>query len=1153
MKTEGKNKCLSLLLLNSGILCLLVFLVSTKLVIAGPEKPDFYYYSDGRKTSLRVSTQMVAVRFKPVVTLEQQITIVESEENLAPFSEREELPIFKLTRLPLREGLTEEDIIHTIQSLNAKSEVQFACPVFDLPNANLIVTDEFLVKFAPSVPEAQIKAFNALNNVEIAGRSELTDWYLLRVKEPANMNALRTANLYHDDPITVYTAPNFVMRLEQLTVTPDDTYFADQWALNNTGQTGGTPDADIDAPEGWQITTGSSEIVIAIIDEGVDLTHEDLIRKLVDGKDTFENDDDPSPWGHDAHGTACAGLAAADTNNGEGIAGVCPDCKIMPIRVAKGVGGGFWDTDWWKLGNGIIWAANHGADVLSNSWSCPDWNYVHDAIIYAKDNGRDGKGCVIVFASGNDNGPVSYPAKYDEVIAVGATDHNDVRWQYSQNSGSNFGDELDVVAPSGWTQIGGVISWTTDITGSAGYNHGDTSKGDAAGNYTKWFGGTSGATPKVAGLAGLILSVDPELTADDVCDVIVSTVDDLGEPGKNPNYGWGRINVYNALLQAVPSKGHIDLDEDYYNCDCNVGIFLADADLEGQGSQDVNITCGDDLETVTLTERTPAIGVFTGTVSTASGDPNTQDGILQVSHGQTITGTYEDANDGTGNPASPNDTAVVDCVYPVISNLDFNEAPIGPDNITVSFDTNEFTYTRVLYGQSCGDPNKTSTLSRGLNHTVKLKEVSPWTGYYFIVEAVDLADNETIAVWLTSYEDANAVLKGFTVRNASSNGVYVISSAPIISNCIIENNNSVSGIICQNAVLTIINNMIRENHKWGIYCIHSAAPTIMNNWIYNNNTGGVSCDTSLPTVLRNNTIVSNSIYGILATGAAPGISNCILWDNVDELTNCSATYSCIQDANDAKGTGNITNDPCFVNIYDFRDKTVADGTQTTIIVAYANSYDPNDVIEYDNDSVPRTVTDVNTATDIVTFANHPLEANSVAGVRIYNWGVGVTDVNEDFHLDTNSSPCFNAGDPNFQPESGETDIDGDDRLMDGRVDMGADELACLSRYDDYYDNWLYWDKPDCWCYQRQCRGDADGQKQGLFWVSINDSNKVQECINKLEANLPDGCECADFDHHKQGLFWVSLNDLAIIQQYINKLEEDVPTCEGVVDENFWTN
>jgi len=532
------------------ISCVVVFIASPQGVLADAEEPSFYYYSSGQKVPLSLSVKVLAVGFKAGVNVQEQAAAIELQDSLQSFSRREELTMPNLTLFPLVEGCLTENAIETVESLNEMGNVRIACPVFHLSYGDLMVTDEFIVKFQRSVSKAEIDAFNRLNDVEIARKAEWTERYLLRVKDPNGMNTLRTANVYYEDPITVFSMPNFVIRSERLlgAVTPDDTYFAQQWSLNNTEQDppDGTLDADIDAPEGWETSTGNSNIVIAVIDTGVDLSHEDLTNRLVDGYDFVDDDEYPSPGNaiSDAHGTACAGLAGAGTDNAKGIAGLDWNCAMMPVRMISND----MTTNQW-IADAIEWASDNGAHVLSNSWS---WNHsdaMHDAIKEAKANGRGGKGCIITACSHNQGGAVLYPAAYDEVIAVGATNHEDVLWLYS-----NRGPELDVVGPSGSGGLENagqgevaVIMWSTDITGEDGYNHGDESEGDADGDYTKWMGGTSGATPEVAGLAALILSMNPEFTSNQVQYIIESTAYDLGDAGRDNLYGWGRINVDSAL------------------------------------------------------------------------------------------------------------------------------------------------------------------------------------------------------------------------------------------------------------------------------------------------------------------------------------------------------------------------------------------------------------------------------------------------------------------------------------------------------------------------------------------------------------------------------------------------------------------------------
>lgn len=321
--------------------------------------------------------------------------------------------------------------------------------------------------------------------------------------------------------------------------TSNDTYEKYQWSLSNNGQRWGTPGMDLKAVSAWTKVPATSNIKIAIIDEGVDLTHPDLQSKLVPGYDATADvppGTSGGPENDDAHGTNCAGIAAAVTNNSLGVAGVANNCKIMPVRIGKD---DVWTTDAW-IADGINWAATHGADVLSNSWGGGDpADAVTSAITTAKTTGRGGKGCVVCFSSGNDNGPVAYPANLSNVLAVGAISPCGERKSPDSCDGEfwwggNYGAELDISAP-------GTLCYSTDIHGSAGYTTGD---------YFANFNGTSAACPHVAGVAGLVLSVNPNLTAAQVENAIESTATDLGATGWDPQFGYGLVNAYGAVMSV---------------------------------------------------------------------------------------------------------------------------------------------------------------------------------------------------------------------------------------------------------------------------------------------------------------------------------------------------------------------------------------------------------------------------------------------------------------------------------------------------------------------------------------------------------------------------------------------------------------------------
>jgi subtilisin family serine protease len=315
--------------------------------------------------------------------------------------------------------------------------------------------------------------------------------------------------------------------------TPDDPQFEDQWHLNNTGQTSGTPDADLDAPEGWERTRGSANVWVAILDTGVDYDHPDLAGRLLPGRDTVNDDDDPNA--DHPHGIQVAGLFGANADNAIQVAGVDHAARILPVKVLGSNNAG----STFDLIQGIDWAVAQGADVIS--MSLVDYEDPEGFLREALQRARTAE--VILVACAGNGGPgdadcanpdsdgCSLPGSYPETISVGFTDHLDLRGA-GPICESATGPALDVVAPA-------VLVPT--VTSSAG----------------QLFSCCSAATPIVAGIVSLLLSLDPTLTHDEVKAILEASAEDqVGPsfedvPGRDDFYGAGRVNLA-AALQMVP-------------------------------------------------------------------------------------------------------------------------------------------------------------------------------------------------------------------------------------------------------------------------------------------------------------------------------------------------------------------------------------------------------------------------------------------------------------------------------------------------------------------------------------------------------------------------------------------------------------------------
>ena len=439
-----------------------------------------------------------------------------------------------------------------LDKVRSYPDVQNTRAAFQDPAGNtLVLTNEILISFVGGSSNADRKKL--LNSFDVMVIERRAEFWKIRVKNPGEDAPLLLANDLSKVSIVEYAEPNALQAktFNQLHQYYNEPLWPNQWHLQNTGQGDGTVGADVNAPGAWAITKGSRNIRIVIDDNGVDISHPDLSRNILPGWDFDNNDNDASPPRtgdpRDAHGTACAGIAAAPIN-GLGVVGIAPKCKIVPLRMAG-------EHTWSKFADAFDWAAQHGR-VISCSWGMTPNNTVSEAIRRAVNSG-----VIVVCATGNwANGPnIDYPASMAETIAVGASTDQDVRANYSQ-----YGNGLDIVAPGGWGREGGALTIaTTDIRGADGYNRAPSPGGDYwnGANDRHGFWGTSAATPLVAGTVALMLSVDPKLWPYGIREILRGSATKIDAANANydrngwsTEYGYGRLNAALAVHRAEPPK-----------------------------------------------------------------------------------------------------------------------------------------------------------------------------------------------------------------------------------------------------------------------------------------------------------------------------------------------------------------------------------------------------------------------------------------------------------------------------------------------------------------------------------------------------------------------------------------------------------------------
>ncbi len=478
--------------MKTKILCIVLFFYALYSYAQENQVKDYYYYK-GEKKNLNISKTKLVVYFEEDIIFEQSIEKtysvsrkIKGNESLTVQQKRPRLVGFELKFDSKRYN-------ETYNSLKANSKIRAIEPVVgdSLPIA---ISNYFYVKIRNDADSVLLFQKAKETKTEVVRRVAYTDkWFVLETNRESISNSLTVSNFFYETGMFDKVDPGFVFDFSHNCVS--DTRYSEQWAIDNTG-------IDINVCNAWNLTTGNNNIILAIIDQGIDNNHTEFTETNFTASYDAEDRTSPAQL-HGDHGTHVCGIISSNRNQAS-IAGVAPELSIMeishPLTLISTISE--------DLATGINWAVQNGAHILSNSWGDQGGAYynnlyselLEDAIDNALDNGRGGLGAIVVFASGNWSPAIDYPAYYrPEILVVGS-----ITSAGQRSSFSGYGNQLDIVAPGS-----AILSTIRN-------------------NQFAIFNGTSMATPHVSAIAGMILSRFPNLTRLQVANIIEASAQKVG-------------------------------------------------------------------------------------------------------------------------------------------------------------------------------------------------------------------------------------------------------------------------------------------------------------------------------------------------------------------------------------------------------------------------------------------------------------------------------------------------------------------------------------------------------------------------------------------------------------------------------------------------